>query len=260
MSLAVPGLSAYGDSRLTVDSYKGCYSNPLASSHGAEHLSHKQVLTPDRDPDTLSEQPVSEWVLIHEDAARQYMQMSGDDSRLMGNLSMSMSHCPPHSAPGELSMAAASEADLSVAVDATGGQRGHGEWGICRSKTFSPCDARLGTVRRPCGALSAALECPAPSPRVDGFSNECSCPAQLSPGQLIVTVFYDQTPAGGKNALGTFAPKVWRFCPNAACISSRPVGSDLPPAPAVFPIDRLARASVVEQIQLEKAGIRTQCT
>jgi hypothetical protein len=54
--------------------------------------------------------------------------------------------------------------------------------------------------------------------------------------------------------------KLWRFCPNPACISSCPTGSSLPPVAEVLPIDRFARVTVLEQLQLEQAGIQSRCT
>jgi len=102
-----------------------------------------------------------------------------------------------------------------------GQQRSAGEWGLERSRTYGPCDAR------PCG-----------------------CTTELRPGALVVTVLFER-------AAGT---KLWRFCPKPACYGSQPEEADLPGLPQAFPIDRLARVTVLEQLELDKLGVRYYCT
>jgi hypothetical protein len=55
--------------------------------------------------------------------------------------------------------------------------------------------------------------------------------------------------------------KLWRFCPKPECYGIRPDDIvELPPLPAAFPIDRLARVTVLEQLDLDKLGVKYYCT
>jgi hypothetical protein len=93
-----------------------------------------------------------------------------------------------------------------------------GVWTLTRLARHAACDACAG---------SEAMQTTA------GGMEVFRCANQLPPGSLAAACLHDVAPPGGAGPAGR---RVWVFCADPLCMSSRPAGSCLPPWPWDLPL------------------------
>jgi hypothetical protein len=93
-----------------------------------------------------------------------------------------------------------------------------GVWTLTRVVRRVSCDAVAGTE---------VMQTTAGRPEV------FRCASQLAPGSLVAACLHDVAPPGG---VGPAGRRVWVFCPDPLCMSSKPRGSCLPAWPWDLPL------------------------
>jgi hypothetical protein len=109
-----------------------------------------------------------------------------------------------------------------------------GSWMLTRTCRRVACDACMGTE-----AMATT----------NNTFEVFHCAAELAPGALVAACLHDVVPAKG-GAAAAAGRRVWVFCPDPLCMSSRPVGSSLPAWPWDLPLASGLRLSGPEAAML----------
>lgn len=111
-----------------------------------------------------------------------------------------------------------------------------GTWTLTRISRRVACDACMGTE-----AMATTTN------TFEVFL----CGAELAPGALVAACLHEVVPAKAKGGAAAAAGRrVWVFCPDPLCMSSRPVGSALPAWPWDLPLASGLRLSGPEAAAL----------